>query len=58
MCHSLQLWITQKESVEQFVYLLEALQSPESNKQYSTPVWKRAMRAQSAIQGDECIAYP
>ena len=31
--------IVHKESVEQFVYQGEALDSPASNKQNSTPVW-------------------
>ena len=37
---------------------MEALAKPGANKQHSTPVWKRAFRAQYAIQGDECLLIP
>lgn len=46
-----------KKSVEHFVYLLEALESPYQINNTPHRVWI-CQRGMKAIQGDECIAYP
>ena len=46
-----------KESVEHFIYLGEALDSPASNKQNSTQV-SRECGARSCDTSDECVVYP
>lgn len=47
-----------KKSVETFVYRSEALDSPASNKQYSTPVWKALRTSAIAIQVMNVMPIP
>ena len=46
-----------KKSVEHFVYLLEALESPYQINNTPHRVWI-CPKGTKAIQGDECIAHP
>jgi len=47
--------VVNNKSVEHFVYQPEALVSPRTDKQYSTPSMVTMQTAWCAKQGDECI---